>query len=199
MQQTTTGGTATSAWSTPAVTASPTVEQLQMWWEAMQRDDLSVAFADAFPATLTDFRLEVTQGEKLLLLCLVDGQVAGALWLHDLLHRDDGTVSAGWVGGYFLPSYRGHLAIHLWQAARQHWEAMSIAHLFCAIHIANRCSQAFVTRGLRFHRVGRFPDFTLYHGQPMALYIYTLHVEDAALAWRLAVERAARQVRGVES
>src|SRR5262245_61707669 len=93
-----------------AVTESPTPEQLQVWWKAMQGDDLSVAYTDAFPTTLTDFRREVAQGEKKLLLCLVDGQVAGALWLHDLLRRRDGTVSAGWAGGYFLPSYRGHLA-----------------------------------------------------------------------------------------
>ena len=78
-----------------AVTESPTIEQLQVWWEAMQSDDLSVAYAVSFPATLTDFRREVAQGEKILLLCLVDGKVAGAMWLHDLLHRRDGTVSAG--------------------------------------------------------------------------------------------------------
>ena len=98
-----------------AVTESPTIEQLQTWWEAMQNDDLSVAYADSFPATLTDFCCEVAQGEKLLLLGLIDSQVAGALWLHDMLHRGDGTVSAGWVGGYFLPSYRGRLATQLWQ------------------------------------------------------------------------------------
>jgi hypothetical protein len=163
----------------------------------MQQDDLSVAFADSFPATLTDFRLEVAQGEKLLLVCLVAGQVAGALWLHDLVHRRDGSVSAGWVGGYFLPPYRGPLAVHMWQAARRYWEAMGIGHLFCAVHIANRGSQAFVTRGLHFHRVGTFPDFTIYAGQPVALCIYTLHAEDSTLAWELAAQRAARQVGGV--
>src|SRR5215813_15651911 len=88
-----------------AVTKSPTPEQLQAWWEAMQNDDLSVAYADSFPSTLTDFRREVAQGEKLLLLCLVDGQVAGAAWLHDLVHRRDGSVSAGWYGCYFLLAY----------------------------------------------------------------------------------------------
>ena len=90
-----------------AVTERPTPEQLQVWWEAMQSDDLRVAYTDSFPPTLTDFRREVAQGEKILLLCLVDGQVAGAMWFHDLLHRRDGTVSAGWAGGYFFPSCRG--------------------------------------------------------------------------------------------
>jgi hypothetical protein len=84
------------------VTESPTIEQLQVWWEVIQSDDLSVAYADSFPATLTDFRREVAQGEKLLLLGFVDGHLAGAIWLHDLLHRRDGTVSAGWLGCYFL-------------------------------------------------------------------------------------------------
>src|SRR5919197_5598121 len=105
--------TTTTIESILAVTESPTAEQLQVWWETMQSDDLSVAYADSFPATLTDFHREVTQGEKLLLLCLVDGQVAGALWMHDMLYRHDGTVSAGWFGGYFLPSYRGLLAVQL--------------------------------------------------------------------------------------
>jgi hypothetical protein len=75
----------------------------------MHSDDLNVAYADSFPATLTDFRREVAQGEKLLLLGFVDGHVAGAIWLHDLLHRRDGTVSAGWLGCSFLASYRVNL------------------------------------------------------------------------------------------
>src|SRR5262245_54388802 len=81
------------------VTESPTTEQVQVWWETMHSDDLSVAYADSFPSTLTDFRREVDQGEKLLLLCLVDGQVGGTLWLHDLLHRCDGTVSSNYKFG----------------------------------------------------------------------------------------------------
>ena len=182
-----------------AVIESPTTEQLQVWWEAMHSDDLSVAYADSFPATLTDFRREVAQGDKVLLLGLVNGQVAGALWLHDLLHRRDGTVSAGWVGCYFLPLYRGRLATQLWQAAHQHWEAAGIAHFFCAIHIANRRSQAFVTRGGSFRRLGRFRDFTLVHGQSADFFIYTLYPEDAALAWELATARAVRQMLSAAS
>jgi len=165
----------------------------------MHSDDLSVAYADSFPPTLTSFRLEVTQGQKMLLLCLVDEQVAGAIWLHDLLHRPEGTVSAGWIGCYFLSYYRGRLAIHLWQIARQHWEATGIAHFFTAVHVANRLSQAFITRGALFHRVGRFPAFTFFHGQPTDVFIYTLHAEDTALAWELAAARAARQMLGVTS
>jgi hypothetical protein len=180
-----------------AVTKSPTPEQLQVWWEAMQSDDLSVAYTDSFPATLTDFRREVAQGEKILLLCFVDGKVAGAMWLHDLLHRRDGTVFAGWAGGYFLPSCRGLLAIRLWQVVRRHWEAAWIRHIFCAVHVANRLSQVFVTRGMHFHRVGRFHDFALFHGQSTDLFIYTMHAEDAALAWELATARAARQLRSI--
>ena len=198
MQQTTMRVTAPTRGPTVAVTEWPTSEQWHVWWEAMQFDDLSVAYADSFPPTLTDFRREVAQGEKSVLLCLVDGQVAGTVWLHDLLHRHDGTVSAGWLGCYFLSPYRGHLAMHLWQAARRHWEAAGIAHFFCAVHIANRRSQAFVTRGAYFHRVGKFPDFACYHGQPADLFIYTLHTGDTALAWELAAARAARQMLSVK-
>jgi len=198
MQQTIAGGTAATERPALAVTDQPTIEQLQVWWEAMQSDDLSVAYADSFPPTLSDFRLEVAQGEKILLLALVDSQVAGALWLHDLWRRRDSTVSAGWVGCYFLSSYRGRLVIHLWQAARQYWEAAGIRHFFSAIHVANRRSQAVITRGTHFHRVGRFPAFTVFHGQPVDVFIYTLHAEDTVLAWELAAARAARQMLSVK-
>ena len=199
MQQTATRMTAVTERPTLAVTERPTIEQLQVWWEAMQSDDLSVAYADSFPPTLTDFRREVAEGEKILLLGLVDGQVAAAMWLHDLVHRHDGTVSAGWVASYFLSPYRGRLAIQLSQAAIQYWETVGIGHIFSAIHVANRLSQAFITRGVHFHRVGRFPDFTIFHGQPADLFIYTLHAEDAALAWEIATARVARQVLSVAS
>jgi hypothetical protein len=197
MQQATRDVTATAGMPTVAVTDTPTSEQLHVWWEAMQSEDLSVAYADLFPPMLSDFCREVARGEKILLLCLVDGQVAGALWLHDLLNRRDGTVSIGWLGAYFLPAYRGCLAIQSWQAARQHWEAGGIAHIFTAVNVTNRRSQAYVTRGAHFHRVGRFPDFALFHGQPTDLFIYTIHAEDAALAWELATTRAARQMLSV--
>jgi hypothetical protein len=134
VQQTIPGVIATTRRPTLTVTEMPMLGQLHVWWEAMQSDDLSVAHADSFPPTLTDFRLGVAQGERLFLLCLVNAQGAGALWLHDLLHRRDG------------------------------------AH---------------------FHRVGTFPDFSLYHRQPTEVVIYTLHAEDTRLAWELVTARAA--------
>jgi hypothetical protein len=165
----------------------------------MHRDDRRGAYADSFPPTLTAFRCEVTRGEKRALLGLVAGQVAGMVWLHDLVHRQDGTVSAGWLGCYFLAPFRGHLARYVWQAARSHWEARGITHFFCAVHVANRRSQAFVTRGAHFHRVGRFPAFACYHGRPADLIIYTLHPADLALTWDLAAARAARQMGRVQA
>ncbi len=179
------------------VTDTPTIEQMRVWWEAMRRDDLSVAYADAFPDTLTDFRLEIAQGTKKLLICLVNGNVGGALWLHDMAHRSDGTVLAGWVGGFFLPAYRGSLAARLWQAARQRWEAQSIIHLFAATHIANRRSQAFLARGMGFHRVGIYPCFTLFHGQTTDVVIYCANHNDAPLAWTYAHKRALRPLQHV--
>jgi RimJ/RimL family protein N-acetyltransferase len=179
------------------LTNEPTTEQLHFWWEAMRSDDLSVAYADAFPGTLTDFRLEIAQGTKLLLICVVDGDVAGALWLHDLLRRPNGTILAGWVGGYFVPPYRGRHAVRLWKAACQWWEAMDIPHLFAATHQANRRSQAFITRGMGFHRVGRYPSFTTFQGQATDVVIYCARPGDASLAWTCAQRRALRPVQPV--
>jgi hypothetical protein len=198
VQQTAAKTSTSSTVPTVTVTDRPTIEQLQTWWQILQSDDLSVAYADSFPQTLTDFRLEVEQGDKMLLLGLVDGQVAGALWLHDIWHHSDGTVAGGWLGCYFLPAYRGRLAVQLWQAARQYWEAAGIAHFFSAAHVDNRRSQAMLTRGGHFHLVGRFPRFLMYHGQPTDLFIYTLHAEDMLLAWERAADRAARQMVEVE-
>jgi RimJ/RimL family protein N-acetyltransferase len=163
----------------------------------MQQDDLSVAYADAFPRTLTDFRLEVEHGDKMLLLCLVDDNVAGVWWLHDMIRSPDDTAVAGWVGGYFLPAYRGRLAAQLWRPARQHWEATGVHHFFCATHVANRRSQAYVARGMEFRRVGIFSHFTTFNGQPTDVVIYTLHAEDADLAWKLATARAGHQISSV--
>jgi RimJ/RimL family protein N-acetyltransferase len=199
VQQTITRVTATIRRPTLTVTDTPTIGQLQVWWEAMQSDDLSVAYADSFPPTLSDFRLGAAQGDRLFLLCLVDGQVAGALWLHDLLHRRDGSVSAGWIGCYFLSAYRGRLALDLWQTARQHWEAAGVVHFFSAANVANRRSQAFIARGAHFHRVGIFHDFSFFRRRPADMVIYTLHAEDTRLAWELATARAARQIPAIRS
>ncbi len=181
-----------------AVTARPTPEQLQRWWGAMQRDDLRVAYTDAFPATLTRFPPGRHPGREA--LAPVPRRWPGG-GRHVVTRSAATGAMAPWrragPGGYFLPAYRGPLASRLWQVVRHHWEAAWIRHIFCAVHVANRLSQVFVTRGMQFHRVGRFPDFALFHGQPTALFIYTLHPEDAALAWDLATARATRQMLSV--
>ncbi len=177
-----------------AVTNTPRPSQMHEWWQAMNEDDLSLAYADSFPRTLTDFRDEIERGEKQLLICLVDGKVAGALWLHDLILDPDGTVSAGWIGCYFLPPYRGKFVAQLWKAARRHWETNGVRHFFSAIHVANRRSRILVAQSARFHPVGKFPRFMQSLGQPVDVFIYSLHAEDKKLAMKLAAARASRQI-----
>lgn len=176
------------------VTDTPTPEQLQVWWHAMKSDDLSVAYADDFPDTLTDFCDEISRGEKLLLLCFVHGEIAGAVWMHDLARRDDGSVAAGWIGCYFLLQYRGHFVAELWPVIRHHWEARGIRHFFSAVHVANRQSRIVISQCARFRRVGKFPSFMQLDGQPADVFIYTWHAEDTELAWELATARASRQM-----
>jgi hypothetical protein len=159
------------------VTDSPSLEQLRVWWDAMQQDDLAVAFADTFPSTLGDFQQDIARGEKRLLLCLSADKVAGALWLHDMVHGDDGTVR---------PAYRGRLVIQGWRAARQFWEATGVRHFFSAVHMANRRCRSLVVQAARFRRVGKYPAFLVYDGQPADAFIYTLHPEDTELAWHMA-------------
>lgn len=175
------------------VTATPTVEQLQTWWNALQHDDLSVAYNDEFPSSLTDFRLDVAQGTKLLLLALIDGQVIGATWLHDMTYRPDGTVSAAWVGGYTLPAYRGRLASQQWRASKRYWEAQGIRHFFASAHIANRRSQAFITRCMRFHRVDICQQVASFNGELTDVVFYTADRRDAQLARQGIQARVQRQ------
>jgi hypothetical protein len=156
-------------------------------------DKIGIYYADTFPSTLTEFCRDVAQGDKRLLLCFADTEVAGALWLHDLVRQEEGIVVAGWVGCYFLPDYRGPLVNPMWQLARQYWESVGVEHFFSAVHVANRSSQM-ITRSTRFHRVGRFPRFMQCQGRPVDVMIYTLHGEDMTLAWQLASARAARQI-----
>jgi len=187
----------TTSPATLTITDTPTEEHLQTWWDVMQCDDLSVAYADTFPATLAAFRMDVARGDKLLVLGFVEPHVACALWLHDLTRHNDGTVFAGWFGGYFLPPYRGHLVGKFWQVARQHWEAMGVRHFFTAAHVANRRSQVMITRGAKFHRVGRFPRLLPFRGELTDVFIYAFHTMDIHLAWELAAARAMPQTRHV--
>lgn len=178
--------------SSPTFTVTPrlTLEQVNIMWQSMQTEDLSMAYADGFPESPQRFLDEVQRGSRQPLLGLCNNQVAGLYWLHDILERADGSPMAAWTGAYFLPAYRGRAAKRLWQESCRAWETQGIAHFFVATHIANRRSQAFITRGMHFQRVGVYRRFTSFQGHPTDVVIYCRHPADTELAWQCARKRA---------
>lgn len=166
------------------ITPTPSPAQLQQWWDAMEHDDLRVAFSDAFPKTLPQFCAEVAAGDKYLFFCLDGAQVAGSMWLYRL--EEDPC----WVGVYFLRDYRGAAAqIFARKALQYATHHLGIPHIFAAVHVHNRASKRF-TESMYFTRVARIEAFSLFQGRPTASFIYTLHPADVSLAQDLAQAHA---------
>ena len=123
------------------------------------------------------------------LICSGD-DVVGAFWLHDLMTQD-GQVYGGWLGGYAMPTYRPFIK-DIWAAVQPHLLAHGIRHIFVAVHHGNKRSRMLLSQVLRFHRAGRFEQFTWFAGQPVSVVIYSMHVDDALLAMLEARKRANR-------
>ena len=73
---------------TLTVTDRSMVEALRTWWDARQADpDCALAFADNAPQNFTELCTRIITGAYILyLVCDDAGEVAGAMWLHDI-HR----------------------------------------------------------------------------------------------------------------
>jgi RimJ/RimL family protein N-acetyltransferase len=184
--------------STLMITDRPPVEALHVWWEARQADPAcAVAFADNAPQNFVGLYTQIVTGAYILYLgCDEEGQVVGAMWLHDLQCDPAGSPHTGWIGAYVLPAFRQTgLATSMWHQVRACLEARGIRHVFAAVHLANIRSQAYATRHMGLHEVGRFAQFTWFGGVLTDCLIYTLHPEDAAQAWALAHVRARAQAR----
>lgn len=187
----------TTATLTPTltVTTQPTVADLQTWWEARQADpSCAIAFADNAPQHFTELCQRIATGAYLFYLVYVEGEVAGAMWVHDMQYQASGTPHTGWVGAYVLPAYRmTGVATAIWQEVRPRLTAQGIRHVFAAVHTANKRSQAYATRHMGLSLVDCFTQFTLFGGVFTDCLIYTLYPEDAAAAWHAAAVRAQHQ------
>ncbi len=181
---------------TLTVTDRSMVEALRTWWDARQADpDCALAFADNAPQNFTELCTRIITGAYILyLVCDDAGEVAGAMWLHDIQRDPDGTPHTGWVGVYVLPASRQTgLATAMWHQVRARLEARGVRRFFAAVHIANTRSQAYATRHMGLHVVKRFAQFTRFGGVLTDCLIYTLHPDDAADAWAAAHARAQQQ------
>ena len=181
---------------TLTVTDRPRVEALRTWWDVRQADpECALAFADNAPQHFTELRTRIDTGAYIFYLVYDEaGEVAGAMWLHDIQHDPDGPPHTGWVGAYVCPASRQTgLATAMWHQVRARLEARGVRHFFAAVHIANTRSQAYATRHMGLHFVQRFARFTRFGGVLTDCLIYTLHPEDAAAAWAAAHARAHQQ------
>jgi RimJ/RimL family protein N-acetyltransferase len=154
--------------------------------------DLQTAFADGFPQELEDFMQRVHDNAHPFWIYLYGQEPLGAFWLHDLVYNEKGRWSGGWIGGHIIPAARKRYGWALCDVTLTILDTIDLPHVFAAVHVQNRRSQAYVTRGLRFTRVALYPRFTLFGGQPTDVVLYSWRRDDHTVAWKEAHQRAIR-------
>jgi len=180
--------------ATLTITETPTIGQMQEWWEAMQQDPTRhIVYTDFMPGEFEAFLAPVRQGNIHMWIFLVGEDVGGAFYLHDGGTDDTGEAYA-WLGTYILPPYRGRVAARAWQLTRQACEREGLPRIFAAIRVQNRPAQCFITRQMGFTRLGVYTDWSYFEGRLDHVVLYTLRRQDRSLAWVLAEQRA-RQFR----
>jgi hypothetical protein len=175
-------------------TDTPTLGQMMAWWEAMWADpaDLQTAFADGFPRELEDFLALLRDTERPFWLFLRNQEPVGAFWLHDLLYDETDSLCGGWLGGHIIQAARRPYGWALCEVILQTLRTAGLAHMFAAVNVHNRRSQAYVRRGLCFIRVLEYQHFTLFNGQVTDAVIYSWRHDDHELALAEAQKRAIR-------
>lgn len=177
------------------VTDTPRPEHLYEWWSMLKGDpeDIALAYADGFPNSLDAFLERVWKGTYCEFHLIMHGDdVAGSFWLHDALVADGVTIG-GWLGGYMMPPYRPSAAATA-QMILNCLADKGIQHLFSAVHEHNRPSRLYTHKLLKFHQVGKYPDFTRFGGELVNVMIYAQHSADASLAWEEASKRHQRNL-----
>jgi L-amino acid N-acyltransferase YncA len=183
------------------VTTTPTLEQMKMWWAALQQDPTRYhAYTDLMPTELEDFLLSVRRGDITVYMFLVrtdaDMQIGGAFYLHDAGSDRDGPYT--WLGAYILPAYRGRMATRAWQILKQQCAQQGLHRMFAAIRHSNRPAQCFITHQMGFTRLGAFVDWSYFAGRLDTVILYTLWPEDQGTAW-VSAERRAQRARARRS
>jgi hypothetical protein len=113
------------------LTETPSLGQLQIWWEALQDDPTRyLVYTDFMPTEFEEFLAPVQQGAIQVHLMLVGPEVGGAFYLHDRGTDDTGAAYA-WLGVYMLPLYRGPCAARAWRLVRQACERQGLYRICC--------------------------------------------------------------------
>lgn len=173
-----------------SITDTPTLGQLQAWWEAMQNDPARrLVYTDFMPTAFEEFLIPVRHGDIQIQMMLVGTDVGGAFYLHDRGMDDTGAAYA-WLGVYILPPYRGRCAAQAWCLVRRACEREGLHCIFAAIRAQNRPAHRFITREMGFTRLGSYADWSYFEGHLDRICLYTMRRHDQSLAWVLAEQRA---------
>jgi len=172
------------------ITDTPTLGQLQAWWEAMQNDPTRrLVYTDFMPTEFEEFLAPVQHGDIQVWMMCVGTDVAGAFYLHDSGTDDTGAAYA-WLGVYILPPYRGRCASQAWRLVQRACGRKGLHRIFAAIRGQNRPAQRFITHEMGFTRLGSYVDWSYFGGRLDRVCLYTLRRQDQSLAWVLAEQRA---------
>ncbi len=112
-------------------------------------------------------------------------------WAHDI-----GVTTTGmhaWIGTYVLPEFRGRACAHMRQATFdtmvQYFKTQSIEQLFGAVRITNHGARKYA-RKMGWQPIGVYSDWGIFGGELDDAEIFTLRLQDQALAWVVAEQRA---------
>jgi hypothetical protein len=176
------------------ITDTPTLGQLQVWWEAMQNDPTRyLVYTDFMPTEFEEFLAPVQHGDIQIHMMLVGTEVGVPFTCIDSGTDDTGAAYA-WLGVYILPPYRGQWAARAWHLVRRPCEHEGLHRIFAAIRAQNRPAHCFITRTMGFTRLGSYTDWSYFEGYLDRVGLYTMRQQDQSLAWVLA-ERRAQQFR----
>ena len=171
--------------------SKPTLEQLKVWWAALQQDHArDVVYTDLMPRELSDFTYKIKTGDTELIMFLVSHgshvEVGGAFYLHD--YGEDRHGRYAWLGTYILPKYR-RLTLSAWEQARLEMASHGFRRIFVATLATNRHVQL-VLRRAGFTKLGCYQDWGYFGGCKQSVYLYSLQPEDGLAAWAAAERRS---------
>lgn len=184
--------------STPVmtITHAPDHHDLQHWWQVRQADpDAALGYADDAPQSFAELVERIDSGQYIFYLAHDADTVVGALWMHDIIRDPDGTPRVGWMGTYVLPDHRGRQTTQaMWELTHNALVELGVQSIYWASHHKNTRSHAIAERHLGLYRVGVYPAFTWFGGEPTDCVIFATYEKDIEAAWHLAKMRVEQQL-----
>ncbi len=167
---------------------NPKPAQLCQLWQTLKSDaTVKGMFMDTMPVHLETFLSPMLTDEMYLWTIEVDGQLAGAHWIHDVMPYNG--ARSGWVASYYFRHMRGLLHTEPLRQTYAAARAIGISHILGGTRPSNRVAYQFaLNSGL--HDVGYIEAFGWFEGKLDDLIIFALDPQDANEAMRQGHQRA---------